>query len=889
MTARTPEQDDVRLPVEAGPVGGAVDNEPIDSRRIRRRLTFGVAADLAGLPASLSPWQRAYEAWRSADLPWGHGPAPRVPSAAPSAAASVAPSETPFEAPAETPPEAPSAWKPIRTPIDQKVYSPPEPRRTPARTRRLRAGVAIAAGLVLVAGGAIVLLGRDGGGTARPRVPAAVSADRLFAADPVATTDGLVQNLAALGSDGATLVAAGTEGPGAEGRERAEFLYSSGLGGSGSAWRTARVRAADGSEPPLGDRPRLVSGGQGTWVALGRDAGGAVVTWTGKDAKSWTRQPPTGAVFRPSDEVNALARTPRGFVAAGAASGRAVVWSSADGRAWQRLDGLRAAGITGLDRLAASGDVLVTHGTYQKKVTRKKGRRKATRTVRGEGVWRSADGGRTWTAVDVPQGHGSHGATKGLVAWRGGFATVREGSRTTGRRKHRRTTRFGVLLTSPDGRRWRAAGTFGGAAYTGVERFGGSAEGLAVLITDRVKGRAGRTVLRSADGRTWQPTGTVAGPAAGPATEVSGLTVAPDGTVALAGHRGDDAYLSGVDLASVPGAVHTERTIRSVSTGPGRVVAVGSTNGATAVWSSPDGRQWTRAPVPSTPGWLSDVAYGSGGWLAVGRASGASSGPLAFVSPDGASWTKVPFPKGASGTGPSAVTTGPAGYVAVGPGAARRTTDRTSWKRTGIDGRPTDVAATARGYVAVGSRGTAPAIWTSPDGLTWKTAELPAALAPGPLTRVAARGDALIAVGPNSAPLVSTDAGATWTPRPLTGTPTPAEPSKPAAPALSGVRLSTFTLSTAAPQLATPPTGTVPTAVAATPKGWVVAGTLGRAAGIWTSRDGAAWRRVPAAGLDGPGDSRLTVLTSLGGDLLALGTRAAHRGTSTLLWRAAMP
>ncbi|WP_242885165.1 hypothetical protein [Actinomadura litoris] len=845
MTARTPGQDEARL---------AIEDEPVDSRRIRRRLTFGVAGDLAGLPASLSPWQRAYEAWRSAGLPWGHGPAPGVPSEPPVPAPRPAGPAGPALAPVRAD-EAPPARKPTRTPVDEKVYSPPRPRRVPGRTRGLRAGVAVAAGLVLVAGGAIVLLGRDGGGPDRPRVPAAVPADRLFAADPAATADGLVQDLAALGSDGATLVAAGTEGPGAQGRERAEFLYSAGPAGTGRAWRAARVRAADGSEPQPGDRPRLVSGGQGSWVALGRDAAGAVVAWTSRDAATWTRQPPLGPAFRPSDEVNALARTPRGFVAAGAASGRAVVWSSADGRAWQRLDGLRAAGITRLDRLAASGDVLVTHGTYEKKVTRKKGRRKATRTVRGEGVWRSADGGRTWTAADVPQGQGSYGATKGLAAGPGGFATVREGRRTTGRGKHRRTTRFAVLFTSRDGRGWRAAGTFGGAAYTGVERFGGSAAGLAALITDRVGGRDGRTVLRSADGRGWQPTGTVAGAGDGPATEVSGLTVAADGTVALTGHQGEDAYLSGVDLASVPGAVNTERTIRAAVPGPGRVVAVGGTNGAAAVWSSPDGRRWTRAPLPATRGRLSDVAHGTGGWLAVGRTSGASPGPLAFVSPDGASWTQVPFP--AVGEGPSAVTTGPAGYVAVGTGAAWRTTDRKVWRRTGIEGRPTDVTATARGYVAVGGRDTAPAVWTSPDGLAWTPVKLPAALVPGPLTKVVARGDALVAIGAGPTPLVSTDAGATWAPRPLAGAPAAAAPAT--------------------------------TAVAATPKGWVVAGSLGRAAGIWASRDGAAWRRVPAAGLDGAGDARLTVMASLGGDLLALGTRTDHRGTSTLLWRAASP
>ncbi|NEA29616.1 hypothetical protein, partial [Actinomadura bangladeshensis] len=68
MTARTPEQDEAPRTAEDGPAG---------SREVRRRLTFGVAGDVAGLRATLSPWQRAYEAWRAAGLSWGHGAPPR--------------------------------------------------------------------------------------------------------------------------------------------------------------------------------------------------------------------------------------------------------------------------------------------------------------------------------------------------------------------------------------------------------------------------------------------------------------------------------------------------------------------------------------------------------------------------------------------------------------------------------------------------------------------------------------------------------------------------------------------------------------------------------------------------------------------------------------------
>ncbi|WP_067455110.1 hypothetical protein [Actinomadura macra] len=842
MTARTPEQDEARPPTEDGPA---------DSRQVRQRLTFGVAADL---PASLTPWQRAYEAWRSAGLGWGHGPPPAARPAPPAAPPTAVP-------PTAVPPTAgpAPAVRPRPEPVDEKVYSaadaaraaksarPPRPSAKPGRTRGLRSGIAVVAGLVLVAGGVIFVLGRADGDAepAKPRPAGAMAADALFATDPAAVSDGLIQDLATIAADGGAIVAAGTEGTGAEGRERTAFLYSA---DSGRAWRTARVRAADGTEPPLGDRPRLLSGGAGNWVALGRGTAG-VVAWTSKDARTWTRQQ-LGPAFRPADQINALTRTAYGFVAVGGAPGKALVWSSADGRAWQRVE---VPGITGLDRVAAAGNVLVTHGTFTKKVTQKKRKRKVTRTVRGDGLWRSADGGRTWTAVTVPQAQGSYGATKGLVAGPGGFATVREGRRTTGRKKHRKTTRFGVVFTSADGQGWRAAGQFGGAEFTGIERFGGGAAGLAVLVRGKK-----RAVLRSMDGRAWQPGGTVEGP-----PEVSGLTVAT-GAVAISGHQGGDAYLFGVNLASVPGAVRPERTIRSVAAGPGRVVAVGSTNGTTAVWSAPDGRRWARAQFPGSGGWLSEVAYGAQGWLAVGRTSGASPGPLAMTSPDGASWTKAPFP---AGPAPAAVTAGPVGYVAVGTGAAWRSTDLTTWKRSDIDGNPVNVSATAGGYVAVGGREKAPAAWTSPDGLKWTQAKLsvsPPAGSPvpvtgtgpptaGPLAEVAARGNTVIALGQaGSLPLVSADGGATWTPRALGG-------------------------------------ATSVTAVAATPKGFVAAGATGGDAAVWTSPDGTTWRRVPVAGLDGPGDQRLTALTSMGGDLLGLGTSTDHRGETTLLWRAVAP
>ncbi|WP_030164831.1 hypothetical protein [Spirillospora albida] len=800
MTASTPEQD-----------------EHAGSRAVRRRLTFGVAEGLAGLPGGMSPWQRAYEAWRTAGVPWGHDlPAEPVPNAAgdPAAANRAVANRAAVRAPAAEVPAAPVKAR---------------------RRRGRRAGAVVLAGVVLAGGGAAYVATRDEGTLRRAPAPGAVVAERAFAVDPAAKTDGLVQELASIAAAGGTVVAVGHEG--GAGRERAEFLHA-----DRGTWRLARVRNADGAEPPVGDRAQLVAGAAGGWVALGRAAGGAVVSWTSADGGTWVRQPAGG--FTPADRVNGLVRAEGGFVAVGSAgAGGAVVWSSADGRAWQRVPVGKDA--TAFDRVAASGRVVVAHGTFARKVTKKKGKKKVTATVRGDGLWRSADGGRTWAPVGVPQAQGSHGPTKGLVAGPGGvFATARDGKRATGKGKKRKTSRFGVLFTSPDGRTWKPAGQFGAERFAGVDRFGGSADGFAAVV--RVE-KGPRAVLGSTDGKTWRRQGTVGPP------QVNGLTVA-GGSVALAGRRGDDAFLSGVDLRAVPGAVRPERTVRAVAAGPGGLVAVGGTNGGVAVWSAPDGARWTRAGVPMAAGSLADAVHGPQGWVAVGRGV---AGALVLASPDGRTWSRPSFPPGPAPTG---VASGKAGYVAVGPGGAWRSGDLKGWRRAGVDGTLADVVATSKGYAAVGAKGTAPAVWTSPDGLKWTAVKLPADPATGPLTQVAARGDVVVAVGTGPAPLVSPDGGGTWN----TGG--------------AGV----------------PPGAAGLTAVTATATGFTVAGTAGgRGAALWSwstgtaaGPGGASWRRLPVPGLDGPGDRRLTALSGLGKGFVAVGAAADHRGEAPLLYRA---
>lgn len=180
---------------------------------------------------------------------------------------------------------------------------------------------------------------------------------------------------------------------------------------------------------------------------------------------------------------------------------------------------------------------------------------------------------------------------------------------------------------------------------------------------------------------------------------------------------------------------------------------------------------WSRLPHDaqvfgdgSTSMSISDVAYGHGLWVAVGRASAILGSDNAFVdrglvlvSSDGLTWDRI------------------TGHVDLDFGAA-------PW----LDGGPTmnAVAATDAGFVIVGTRfggidgefrDTEAAVWTSPDGLAWAASPHDAGIFGGAsggaqsdaaeMRDVVANGDFLVAVGnrANAAAVwTSTDGGLDW-------------------------------------------------------------------------------------------------------------------------------
>ncbi|WP_329255769.1 glycoside hydrolase [Actinoallomurus sp. NBC_01490] len=897
----------------SGPAAGP----PPSGRNERRRITerLAEAADalessrLRGMP-NTSPWQRSNAVWHQAGIDWSRAETkPRPPRPAASAPAPAAPPTAPHypaPVPQPRPPAEPAvpATGPATGPTTGPTIGPgdaasadAEPWTPSKRRRRLPSGQglplrAIAVGVVavlVVGGGAYLLFGRGGGGKKQDGGTPAVAADRLFALDPAAATGGRVHTLDGVASGGTTTVAFGSEQGGVY--SRAQFLTSA---DGGRTWKLAKVRAADGGDPPQGEYPGLLAGGNGKWAALGttRDA---VVGWTSTDARTWTRRPPAGA-FGPGDQVRRLARTASGFVAVGTATvhggTQAVIWTSADGATWTRLGGDRFQPPSGgtavsLSDVAAHGDVVVAHGRVRttKTVTRRvRGKRRKThRTAESEAFWRSPDGGRTWARLTVPQGQGSSGDVVGVVATQTGFFAAREASRTSGRKRKKKTTAYGAFFGSADGENWAAAGTLAVTGYSRIGLVRGTDNGLTVLVP--VKG--GKTaVMTSGDAKTWRHVGDLAG-----GRTLTGAALTPQGPVVSG--RSDDggAYLTmagvgDVNLAAIPDAVHPERTVDGVVADAGRVVAVGSTNGRAALWTSADAATWTRAKLPASKDTgqqrLVDAVHGGPGWLAVG---GTGSHPLVLTSGDTVTWQPAQGRTLGGDLVPSAAAASGSAYVVVGTqggtsAAAWTSADLKTWTHgasagkgdlTGDRDAPkwmSDVAAGPNGFVAVGgqtkNKVSQPALWTSPDGRRWTLSTaapaLPNGTTQGSLTKVVARGAVLVATGVAGAyafASVSTDGGRTWQPTALPG----------AAP---GARV---------------------TAATATSRGFVLAGTAGSDVATWSSADGRTWRatRPHGLGLDGPGVQELDGLTVLGANLLAVGFTGDQRTDGPTLWRTPTP
>jgi len=789
-----------------------------------------------------------------------------------------------------------------------------------------RAAIPILA--MIVFGVAVVVIVGANSGNADPAAPAtalgfppATLAGAEFTA--AESGRGISQTLGQVASDGTEIVAVGSQSGARIGR--AQFFVSQ---NDGRSWAMGSVRTPDGGEPPPGHAARFVAGGQGAWVAVGAGS-----IWTSPDGRTWTLTPSAGMPLRPGDQISVLRRTASGYIAVGAnipggdqAKSSPVVFLSANGINWRRLDASQLRLPAGTSRVlniryaAAEGTLILIAGDASTTTTKVvgSGKAKATRAVTSQtsGAWLSRDGGSTWVAAVSPgvppAGHGAQPLIAGEAAVKGGFVLLRP---TTGARP-------GLdIFISPNGTAW----TFEATLNTPAGLVAGPADGgpSGAVVT----GQAGRTLVAfvSANGVSWRQSGAFGAAAA---ESVSGVAMAGAGAVVTATTAGPQsrqpaitmvaagAPAQQVDVAKIPGAFDAQLAVNGIAAQAGTQVAVGSANGYPAAWRSADGgSSWTPATgatqaVFTRPGvqQLTGVTYGPAGWLAVGGVTaGATQHPVVLFSADGRGWQAADGE--AAFGGPGLVTeqaaAGPGGYVIVGyqdvasAGTGRdpqTSSDRTiaaAWWSAGVTGweRAGDAAAGALegaagsgaskqmlavvarsgGFVAVGSDGNQASAWISPDGRTWREANLPVPIGStsAVLQHVASSGRTVVAVGtavttagqrlPFAAS--SSDGGATWT--------------EAALPVPAGLDPSTSV-----------------TALAAAGGGFTATGTFGPTPGhqdvvVWTSADGSAWTAATPAGegLTGPGIQAITGLALSGSTLTGVGFTAGPAGEEPVFWQ----
>jgi hypothetical protein len=163
-----------------------------------------------------------------------------------------------------------------------------------------------------------------------------------------------------------------------------------------------------------------------------------------------------------------------------------------------------------------------------------------------------------------------------------------------------------------------------------------------------------------------------------------------------------------------------------------------------AVWTSADGRAWTRVPHTAAldvgklvdtledpgSGGMSDVVMGPQGLIAVGSVcDGTPAGctAAAWTSPDGHTWEPAPDHPAAHGALTSVVASTRAGYLAAGPtlcdgcqALAFTSADGRSWEPQSFDGRHDFTTITSINGMLFAIVPDQPTIvWASDDGQIW--------------------------------------------------------------------------------------------------------------------------------------------------------------------------
>jgi hypothetical protein len=230
-----------------------------------------------------------------------------------------------------------------------------------------------------------------------------------------------------------------------------------------------------------------------------------------------------------------------------------------------------------------------------------------------------------------------------------------------------------------------------------------------------------------------------------------------------------DVGLSGSDLTESMGPL-IEVDGRLISIGH-RVTGENDADSTQVTWASSDGgMSWTPARLLDVAGVVSRITSGGPGLVAVGTAdsdSGVPGVPLGAVwmSPDGDTWTRAPADPTFEGASLRGVAENNGLLIAVGlvlgdrilPGAWT-SRDPLVWEPVSLPtevGAASDVVADARGaFVAVGyetdGSTTRPMAWRSSDGLVWQQVPLEGEAPDMTAERVASGTHGFVAIGSSS-------------------------------------------------------------------------------------------------------------------------------------------
>ncbi len=611
-------------------------------------------------------------------------------------------------------------------------------------------------------------------------------------------------------------------------------------------------------------------GGPERLVAVG-SVGGRASVWWSIDGIAWERPALVPQVFTESSTVADVVADPvsGGFVAVGGVGDVAAAWASPDGESWTRaeVDPGPAMDIVESTRLG-----LIAFGTGPAAGSPDGAvgppgipNAGAGDPVEETAAWQSFSGERWLRAVDDPDLFVRPGAERVTAVVDVGLEVQALVEREGQGAERWRTTDGQFWSQGPDDATDVLAA--GGVPTPAAASALGSA--LVVVGTDaKADGVDAAMWMASGTQELEQLTHDEAVFGGDGAQAMTALAPVGEVLIVVGTETGDDGDVDAVVWSTGPASgISRSGGPEPVVPGDQHVVDL-TVIGTTAVavgWEESaegiDAMVWIvdRAPGPD------DAPPGSG--------SGAGQAP-----PPELAWQRVGDQESLAGPGEErleAVVALSDGFVAVGSapdpsdpagvdGAVWRSIDGREWSRSAAAGfggsgdqRLLDVAASPVGLVAAGFDGSSAAVWTSPEGSVWNRVPSDEAVFGGPGDQ---RAEAVAArPGGGGWVAVGSDGlgdGAVWS-----------------SAGGTWARVSAEGLAGAGDQALLD--------VVAGSSGLVAVGTEGEAAVAWISTDAAVWSRAEL------GAGRATALAGGQGALVAVGSTAGDTGRDTVTWRSA--